>query len=329
MYDVAVIIVTYNSERQIGACLRSVFAQRKHVNQQVIVLDNASQDGTVALIRREFPAVELLTPGKNLGFAAGVNEAAQHARAEYLLLLNPDTEILDHAVDVIVEFAHAHPAHSLYGGRTMKADGTLEPSSCWGRPTLWSMALFALGLTTLAPRNRWFDPESLGSWPRNTVREVGVITGCFLLINHVAWEQLGGFDERYFMYGEDVDLALRARAAGHRPVICPTARLVHEVGQSSAQPIDKMLLLHRGKAELVRSHWRGFAQHLALALLTGGVALRAALSSVLNRIRPGAPSANRWRQLWARRSEWRGGYGLQRGRVQQSALPIPMHPHVS
>jgi GT2 family glycosyltransferase len=167
------------------------------------------------------------------------------------------------------------------------------------------MAMFATGLTTIAPRNRWLDPESLGSWQRDSVRDVGVITGCFLLAPASIWEELGGFDERYFMYGEDVDLAMRARAAGYRLTICPDAKLVHEVGQSSATPVDKTLLLYRGKASLVRSHWRGPARAFGLWLLVAGIGVRAAASSLA----PGASAANRWQTLWKRRAEWLEGYG--------------------
>ncbi|RYD17084.1 MAG: glycosyltransferase family 2 protein, partial [Verrucomicrobiaceae bacterium] len=138
--DVAIVIVTYNSAGEIAECLESVFAQRESVTQQVIVVDNDSKDNTVDLIRADFPEVELVIPGKNLGFAAGVNLGARHADAEFVLLLNPDTVILDHAVDKIVRFARKTPGHGLYGGRTLNPDGTVEPSSCWGEPTLWSMA---------------------------------------------------------------------------------------------------------------------------------------------------------------------------------------------
>lgn len=306
--DVAIVIVSYNSEDHIGACLQSVFAQRKSVNQQVIVVDNDSRDGTVAFIRENFPEVQLVLPGANLGFAAGVNLGVKHSSAEFVLLLNPDTVILENAVDVIVDFARKNPGHGLYGGRTLRPDGSLEPSSCWGRPTLWSMTLFAFGLTTLAPRNRWLDPESLGNWQRDTVREVGVITGCFLLAPTDVWNQLGGLDERYFMYGEDADLAMRAWSAGYRPVICPDAKLVHEVGGCSDTPVHKTLLLYRGKASLVRTHWTGLAQWFGLFFLATGTGLRAAISKVHSS--PGRnDSAGRWQTLWRDRSKWIGGYG--------------------
>lgn len=311
--DVAIVIVTYNSEGQIRECLASVFRQRKSVNQQVIVVDNESRDSTVDIVRREFPKVQLIQPGENLGFAKGVNLGARGAVADFVLLLNPDTVVLDHAVDVLVEFARAHPAHGLYGGRTLKPDGSLEPSSCWGVPTLWSMTLFALGITSLGSKNRWLDPESLGSWQRDSVREVGVITGCFLLAPLGIWNELGGLDERYFMYGEDVDFAMRAKAAGYRPVICPDATLVHEVGMSSETPVHKTLLLYRGKASLVRTHWKGIARSLGIFLLAAGTGLRAAAGSLTAVVRKPV-SESRWQIVWRKRAEWLGGYPGARAR---------------
>jgi GT2 family glycosyltransferase len=303
--DVAIIIVTYNSQGEIAACLESVLAQRLSVTQQVIVVDNDSRDGTVALVRERFPEVELHLPGMNLGFAAGVNYGVARSDADFVLLLNPDTVIVRHAIDTVVEFARKHPRHGIYGGRTLSPEGALEPSCCWGAPTLWSMFLFAFGLTTLAPRNRWLDPESLGSWERDTVREVGVVTGCFLLAPRTVWEELGGLDVRYFMYGEDADLAMRARKAGYAPVICPTAELVHEVGKSSDTPVHKTLLLYRGKASLVRTHWRGLSKALALLFLSTGTGLRALLSRVRG-TKSGA--ADRWSTLWRKRHDWLQGY---------------------
>lgn len=305
--DVAIVIVSYNSAEFIGDCLESVFKQRREIRQQVIVVDNDSRDHTVELIRERFPEVELVLPGCNLGFAAGVNLGAGHADAEFVLLLNPDTLILDHAVDEIVEFARANPGHGLYGGRTLRPDGGLEPSSCWGQPTLWSMALFAFGITSLFPRNRWLDPESLGNWARDSVREVGVITGCFLLAPKQVWDELEGMDERFFMYGEDVDFAMRARRLGFRPVICPKAKLVHEVGLCSETPVHKALLLYRGKASLVRSHWHGPARWAGLFFLAAGTGLRAGIAALgsLAGMRRGG---DRWQTLWRKRSEWIVGY---------------------
>lgn len=306
--DVAIVIVSYNSEGHIGPCLESVFKQRKSVSQQVIVVDNSPNDRTVNYIRENFPDVELVVPGANLGFAKGVNLGVKHSDAEFVLLLNPDTIILENAVDVIVDFARKKPGHGLYGGRTLTPEGDLEPSSCWGLPSLWSMAMFGLGLTTIAPGNSFLDPESLGTWQRDSVREVGVITGCFLLATTAVWNELGGLDERYFMYGEDADLAMRAHTAGYRPIICPDAKLIHEDGGCSDTPVHKTLLLYKGKASLVRMHWRGLAQSLGLFFLLAGTGLRA----VISKLKPssgGNDSAGRWQTLWRERRDWLQGYG--------------------
>jgi GT2 family glycosyltransferase len=304
--SVAIVIVSYNAGSFISACLESVLAQRRDVSMHVILVDNASTDDTVTRVRAAFPDVTVLEPGRNLGFAAGVNYGARHADAEFVLLLNPDTRLRERAIDEIVGFARRHPGHGLYGGRTLRADGSLEPSSCWGQPTLWSLAMFALGLTSLFPKNRWLDPESLGDWQRDTMREVGVVTGCFLLTPKTVWDELGGMDERYFMYGEDVDLAMRARAKGYRPLLCPTAELIHEVGSCSETPTHKARMLYRGKASLVRTHWTGLGRWVGLFCLAAGTGLRAALASVSHR-----RSATRWRTLWRERTTWLKGYTNQ------------------
>lgn len=307
--DVAVVIVTYNSENEIEDCLTSLISERREISQQIVIVDNSPNDITASLVKEQFPEVKLILPGKNLGFAAGVNLGVKNSEAEFVLLLNPDTTIKKHAVDTIVKFARDNPKYGLYGGRTLKPDGTLEPSSCWGTPTLWSLFLFGFGFTTLAPRNPWLDPESLGSWQRDTVREVGVITGCFLLAPRLVWDELGGLDERYFMYGEDADLSVKARKAGYRPVVCPDAELVHEVGKSSDTPVSKTLLLYRGKATLVRSHWNGLSRWLGLSFLVTGAGIRAFISRIVCLLKNGdLENKKRWRVVWSERSQWIQGY---------------------
>jgi hypothetical protein len=294
--DVAIIVVSYHSAGHIAGCLESVYAHGRHSALEVLVVDNAPGDGSAEIVNERFPSARVLTPGRNLGFAAAVNLAARETTAEFILLLNPDTILLNDAVDVIVAFARAHPHYGIYGGRTLRPDGTLEPSSCWGLPTLWSLTMFATGLSSFARRSPWLDPESLGRWPRDSVRTVGVVTGCFLLIRSALWEQLSGFDERYFMYGEDADLAIRAARLGHASVICPGAELIHEVGQSSDTPAAKRLLLFRGKASLLHAHWSGHRQRLGLLLLAMGVGFRALLGS------------DSWRIVWRERNRWLPGY---------------------
>lgn len=306
--DAAVVIVSYNTAHLMPDCLGSLQRERGALDQQMIVIDNGSIDGSLAAIK-EYPDVELIDAAENLGFGRAVNRAAATADAEFLVLLNPDTVVLDRAIERLVEFARANPGHGLYGGRAVHRDGSFEISSCWGLPTVWSMTCFALGLTTFFRGSARFDPESLGSWKRDTVREVGIVTGCLLLVPMTLWRELGGFDERYFMYGEDADLAFRARAGGYRPIITPEACIVHDVGGASASRGDKLLLLFQGKATLLRDHFHGWRRRLVLAELLCGVALRTAMASV----GPGRrhPAADGWHQVWRDRRRWIGGYGAR------------------
>lgn len=299
----SVLVVTYRCREQALECLASLRDATTDVSFEVIVLDNASGDGTAEAVGSELPDVRLIALDQNLGFAGGVNRAAAEAGGEFLLLLNPDTLVHDGAVARLVEFARSRPEHGIYGGRTLDPDGSVNPGSCWGRPTLWSTFCFATMLSTAFKRSRAFDPESLGRWQRDSVREVDIVTGCLLLVRRDVWNELGGFDTRFFMYGEDADLGIRAAAAGYRPIVTPDAVVTHEVGASSKTRADKVVLLYRSKATLVRKHFGPLGRPLGLGLLWLGVGVRALLA------RGGrGESLSFWSSVWRARGEWLAGY---------------------
>jgi N-acetylglucosaminyl-diphospho-decaprenol L-rhamnosyltransferase len=302
--DVSILVVTYQCKDEARKCFASLYETTRDVSFELIVLDNASDDGTVDMIHDEFPDVHVLALDENIGFGAGVNQAASVASGEYLLLLNPDTVVHPHAVEHLVAFARRHPEYGIYGGRTLNPDGTVNPGSCWGKPTVWSLACFAFMLSSAFKRSRLFDPESLGGWQRDSVREVDIVTGCLLLVPRERWNELGGFDTRFFMYGEEADFTLRAAKAGLQPIITPDSVITHEVGASSKARSDKVILLFQGKATLVRKHWNAVERPLGLGLLWLGVGLRALFAGV------GARSESRsvWPQVWHARRRWLAGY---------------------
>ena len=215
-----------------------------------------------------------------------------------------------------------NPRHGIYGGRTLWPDGTLCPGSCWGRPSVWSLFCFATLLSTALKGSRVFDPESLGGWQRDSVRDVDIVTGCLLLIPARLWEELGGFDTRFFMYGEDADLSLRASALGRRPAITPRAVTTHEVGVSSASRGDKLILLFTGKATLIRKHWRPFRRRLGLALLWLGVGVRA----VGGLVRSPVARRSGWIAVWKARRTWMRGYAYRESAAVSTAeLSVSRH----
>ena len=203
--------------------------------------------------------------------------------------------------------ARAQPAPGVYGGRTLRPDGGLDPSSCWGAQTPWSALCFATGLSTAFHGHAILDPESLGRWQRDSVRDVGVVTGCLLLTSRAAWERLGGFDERFFMYGEDADLSARARRLGYAVRITPDATIVHVVGASSSNSAAKMSMVMKARATIMRKHWRRPARMFGLGCLLAGVGVRAAAAAALVRLR-GAPPGVSWNGVWAERRVWIRGY---------------------
>jgi N-acetylglucosaminyl-diphospho-decaprenol L-rhamnosyltransferase len=253
----SVLFISHNTRELTLACLGSLFDETRGFEFEVIAVDNDSSDGSAAAIAANFAQVSLIEPGANLGFAAGNNLAARYARgdAEYLLLLNPDTVVLGRAIERLVAFAAAHPEAAIFGGRTVFADGRLNPASCWGRPTPWSVFCIAAGLTKLFPRSRVFASESYGAWRRDSVREVDIVSGCFLLIRRAVWDELGGFDQAFFMYGEEADLCLRGARRGYKCMIFPDATIVHYGGRSERARADKMVKLFRAKVQLFERHW--------------------------------------------------------------------------
>lgn len=319
---VSVLVVSYNTRDLTLACLKSVFEQTKGIDFEVIVVDNASADGSAEAVAREVPAVRLIRCGENLGFARANNLAARAASGEFLLLLNSDTLILDGAVRRAVEFARARPDAGIVGGRTYFADMTLNPTSCHGRPTPWSLLCMGLGLSSLFRRSRLFDPESLGGWERDTPRDVDAVTGCFCLVRRRLWEQLRGFDETFFMYGEDTDLCTRAWKAGGRCMICPEARLIHLGGQSDKVRADKMVRLLRAKAQYFRKHWGAGQAGFGFMMLRTWALSRMTALGVLRLAKPSLEGPYQaWKEVWRRRQEFVADTGAGAGCPRTDATP--------
>ena len=180
--------------------------------------------------------------------------------------------------------------------------------------TLWSLTSFALGLSTVFKRSTLFDPESLGHWNRDTLREVPIITGCLLLTSRDDWNALGGMDEHFFLYGEDAEFSDRARKAGMRPVVVPGATIIHAVGGSTASSGRKMSMVMAGKATVLRTAWGRPAATVGIRLLQLGALVRAVPALARRR------SDSTWAVVWRSRRQWRDGYPAAKERL--FGLPV-------
>jgi N-acetylglucosaminyl-diphospho-decaprenol L-rhamnosyltransferase len=302
----SILIISYNTKSLTLDCIQSALSRFEGMACEIIVVDNASTDGSADAIAVKFPQVKLIRSDENVGFAAANNLAAQHSRADWLLLLNPDTLVLDGAIDRLLAFAQTHPEASIFGGRTLFADRSLNPFSCWRRPTLWSMFCIGTGLTSFFRNSDLFNPEAYGGWQRDTVRQVEVVSGCFLLIRRSLWDRLGGFDPTFFMYAEEVDLCWRATNLGETCLICPDAQIIHYGGASEKVRADAMVKIFSAKARLFSKYWSRPSQWFGIRMLDVWALSRTvsfAVCAFVNHEK--VESYRTWRSVWRQRQNWR------------------------
>lgn len=305
MNNLTIIIVSFNTKDLTLDCLRSVYAQSKNISFQLIVVDNNSSDGSAHAISDQFPQVELIELKENIGFARANNLAVQHANGKYLLLLNPDTIILDNAIEKLLNFAKQYPDAGIWGGRTLFPDGSLNPSSCWRQTTLWSLTCRALHLSALLPKYEFFNPESYGTWQRDTIRKVDIVSGCFLLIYNDLWKKLNGFDPSFFMYGEEADLCLRATSIKFQPIVTPISTIIHYGGASERVYSDKIIKLLSAKVLLMHKHWNQKSITLGKLLFSFWIIFKIILLAILCPFRPQlTKTLYTWTKVWHGRKIW-------------------------
>lgn len=306
--EVTVIIVSFNTRDLTVRAIETLLANAGNVTMRVVVWDNDSHDGSADAVAQRFPDVELVRSAENVGFGLANNAVAETAESEWILLLNSDTETFPGAVENLLAFARQHPEAGVVGGRTLFADGTLNATSCFNRITVWSLFCKATGLSTAFSGSGLFNPEGIGGWQRDSVRQVDIITGCLLLMRTTLWRQLGGFQRRYFMYGEDNDLCLRAGKLGYRPMFTPDCEIIHLGSASAVQRESKLIQLLKGRCSIVWDHWGPFRRPIGLFLLASSVALRLAGAWAKSLAGRGQEDLRRWRAVWAARKDWLQGY---------------------
>lgn len=287
--DLSVVVVSFNTRDLLRDCLRSVFAtlalpspDGRQLNSEVWVVDNASADGSAAMVAEEFPSVRLIANEENRGFAAANNQALSRSTGRYVLLLNPDTVVLADALAILVAFMDAHPKAGAAGVALRYPNGAFQ-HSCFRFPTLL-MSFF-----DFFPINHRIANSGLnGRYPQSCYEgppfEVDHPLGACLIVRRVAAEQIGWLDEDFFIYCEEIDWCLRLRRAGWQIFCVPEAKAVHHAGQSTRQAASPMLLqLHRSRQLLFRKHYSPLYRWLARQIVRIGVANEAQRAAKLAR----------------------------------------------
>jgi GT2 family glycosyltransferase len=265
---VAIVIVSYNTRDLLERCLRSVEAQ-EGVEVRTIVVDNASTDGSVELVRDQFPEVELIELQANAGFGAANNVAFERCHSDFVLLLNSDAFLDQGALRQLVAVARQHPGAAVIGPRIHNPDGTLQRSA-WPFPQAARLMLEALGLHR--PLRRLGILDDLGTWKHDAERTVDFLIGACLLVRADALAEVGGFDERFWLYGEEADLQRRLTARGWDVVFTPAATATHLGAASSTASLPRLRNFYAGQRRFLQKHGTPLSWPLArLALLVGSL----------------------------------------------------------
>lgn len=264
--DISVIIVNWNTLKLLRDCISSIYDHAGCISCEIIVVDNASSDGSCEMVKSEFPNVRLLENTRNHGFAHANNQGISIASGRYVLLLNSDTRLLDNAFEKVVAFADQNPDAAVVGCRVLNPDRTLQPT-CFMFPSMLNMFLSFTYLYKLFAKNRLFGRERMTWWNRDDVRPVDVVTGCFMLVRKRAVEEVGMMDDRFFMYAEETDWCYRFKQAGWNVLFTPQAEIIHHGGQSSRNMRPEMLIeLRLSILKFIMKH-KGPLQHIIASVL--------------------------------------------------------------
>lgn len=278
--DVSFIIVSWNGREYLRQCLSSISSNGgAGIAAEIIVIDNASTDGSPEMVAEFFPGVVLVRLQENLGFAKGNNIGIARARGRYLALVNSDVELRKGCMETLVQFMDTRPKVGLVGPRILNADGSLQ-SSCRRFPRLWRVACRTLALDDIFPRL---------THPAHESGPVDVLSGCFWFARKAAIDEVGNLDERFFMYSEDVDWCRRFRDAGWGVQYVPQAEAVHYGGASSRNaPVRFYIEMYRAQLQYQRKHGGPLAALAFGALVFLHQAIRWAGQSLVAAVRPAA-----------------------------------------
>jgi GT2 family glycosyltransferase len=293
---VSVVIVNWNTNKLLRDCLTSIIAQT-HSPCQIIVIDNASRDGSAAMVTEDFPQVVLVSNSENLGFAAANNQGLRLAIGAHVLLLNPDTIILDGAIDTMLDWLGQHPDVGCVGCQVLEGPDVIQ-RTCFADPNVGNLAIVELGMMRLARCVPLFGRPWYSDWDRRTEREVDVVSGMFMLVPRAVLDAVGGLDDAFFIYAEEADWCRRIRQAGWRCVFAPVAQIIHlDGGSKSTSQVKPRMHVQMQKSHLiyVSKHQGALAYASAKALMVASALMRGLLFGGLFLVTQDGPSKARLR----------------------------------
>jgi len=255
MKDLSVIIINYNVKEFVQNLLYSIEKAKQNLSLEIFVVDNASDDGSVEIIREKFPYVNLIANRTNIGFGAANNLAMSKASGRHFLLINPDTIVKEDTLVKMTEFLNTNESAGIAGCKVLNPDGSLQLPCRRSFPGPWTSFTKVTGLSSLFPKSRLFARYNLTYLDENKTYEVDAVSGSFMVMKKETYDKIGGFDEQFFMYGEDIDLCYRCQKAGYKVFYVHETEIIHYKGESTKRSgIDETSLFYQAMNLFVKKH---------------------------------------------------------------------------
>ena len=256
--DLSIIIVNYNVKEFLQNLLHSISKSSNKINREIIIVDNASNDGSVEFISEKFPEVNLIANTKNLGFSTANNIGMKQAKGKYILLLNPDTLVSEDTFEKMICFFEENPQVGLAGCKILNPDGTIQLACRRSFPGPWTSFCKVTGLSNLFPKSRLFAQYNLTYLDSDQTYEVDAISGSFMMFRKDVYEKIGGLDEKFFMYGEDLDFCYRAQKSGYKVFYVHSTQIIHYKGESTKKSgLDETKIFYNAMHLFVKKHLSG------------------------------------------------------------------------
>lgn len=279
----SVIIVNYNVKYFLEQCLFSVLQAIDCLAAEVIVVDNQSSDGSIEYLEPIFPSVNFIKSDRNLGFGKANNLGLQYAKGEYILFLNPDTIVPEDCFIKSIHFMETLPKAGCLGIRMLDGTGKFLPESKRSFPDISTAFLKLTGLSSLFPNSKFFNKYALGHLSEKENHNVDVLAGAFMLFKKSVLKNIGGFDEAFFMYGEDIDLSYRCRVAGFDNWYFSESSIIHFKGESAKQgSLNYVKMFYQAMIIFVNKHYNGKGSGIFRLFLNTGIAVRGFISWFTN-----------------------------------------------
>ncbi|HEY6435350.1 MAG TPA: glycosyltransferase family 2 protein, partial [Ignavibacteriaceae bacterium] len=231
--DLSIIIVNYNVKEFLQNLLHSIEKASSNILKEIIIIDNASDDGSVEVIKEKFPTVTLIENKINIGFGKANNQGLAIAKGNYILFINPDCIVSENTFDKMISFFESNSVCGLAGCKILNSDGTLQLACRRSFPGPWTSFTKVTGLSNLFPKSKIFARYNLTYLDENKTHEVDAVSGSFMMIRKEVYGKTGGFDEQFFMYGEDLDLCYRVQKNGYKVYYMHETQIIHYKGEST------------------------------------------------------------------------------------------------